>query len=82
MSKKLEKTKNNKKSEVYENDEYKVRISDINKYFLKKNGTDYTDYDHDLEDNEYKFVKAVNLEITNKSTGKQLRKDAIKDIVL
>ncbi len=36
MSKKLEKIKDNNKSEVYENDEYKVKISDINGFFYKK----------------------------------------------
>lgn len=69
MSKELKKIKNNKKSEVYENEEYRVKISDINKFFYKKNGSDYTDYDTDLADDDYKFVKAVKLEITNKSTG-------------
>lgn len=74
MSKKLEKIKDNKKSEVYENDEYKVKISDINGFFYKKNGADYTDYDTDLDDDDYKFVEAVKLEITNKTTGKTSQK--------
>lgn len=74
MSEKLKKVKDNKKSEVYENEEYKVKISDIDGGFYKKNGSDYTDYDTDLDDDDYKFVKAVKLEITNKSTGKTSQK--------
>lgn len=74
MSKKLVKVKDNKKSEIYENEEYKVRVSDINGYFYKKNGSDHTDYDYDLDDDDYKFVEAVKLEITNKSTGKTSQK--------
>lgn len=48
MSQKLVKVKDNKKSEIYENDEYKVKISDIDGCFYKKNGSDYTDYDTEL----------------------------------
>lgn len=70
----LVKVKTNKKSEVYENDDYIVRISDINGFFMKKNGTDYTEYDSELEDNDYKTVQAVNLVIKNKNTGKQSQK--------
>ena len=74
MSEKLVKIKENKKSVIYENNEYKVKISDINGFFYKKNGTDYTDYDYDLDDDAYKFVEAVKLEITNKSTNKTSQK--------
>ena len=74
MSKKLVKVKDNKKSEIYENAEYKVKISDINGYFYKRNGSDYIEYDYDLGDDDYKFVEAVKLEITNKLTGKKKKK--------
>ncbi len=42
--------------------------------FFTKNGADYTDYDTDLDDDDYKFVEAVKLEITNKTTGKTSQK--------
>lgn len=74
VAKKLELVKENKKSDVYENDVYKVKISEIDGFFYKKNGEDYTDYDYELGDEDYKFVKAVKLEITNKNTGKTAQK--------
>lgn len=74
MSKELKLTKDNKKSSVYENQEYIVKISEINGYFLKPNNSQYVEYDCDLEDDEYKFVEAVKLEITNKITGRTTQK--------
>ena len=74
MSKELVKVKDNKKSEVYENDEYIVKISDIDGFFCKKNGSNNVPYDYDKEDGEYMMVEAVKLEITNKSTGKKSQK--------
>lgn len=66
--------KDNKKSSIYESDGYKVKISEINGFFLKKNNSDYVDYDDDLEPDDYKFTKAVKLVITNKLTGKSTSK--------
>jgi len=66
--------KDNKKSSVYESDTYKVKISEIKGYFFKKNDSNYVDYDYDLRPNDYKFTKAVKLEITNKRTGKATSK--------
>ncbi len=74
MSKKFKKIKTNNKSEIYENDEYIVKVSDIPGFFYKKNGTDFTDYDSELGDDDYKFVEAVKLEITNKATNKKSQK--------
>ena len=50
MSDNLKKIKENEKSEIYENSTYIVKISDINGYFYKKNGEDFTDYDSELPD--------------------------------
>lgn len=74
MSKELKLTKDNKKSSVYENEEYVVKISEINGYFFKPNDSQYVEYDFELEDDEYKFVEAVKLEITNKMTGRTAQK--------
>lgn len=74
MNNKLILVKENKKSEVYENNNYIVKVSDINGYFLKRNDSPYVDYDIDKEDDDYSFVEAVKLEITNKSTGKKTQK--------
>lgn len=86
MSEKLKKVKDNKKSVVYENDTYIVKVSDIDGFFCKKNGEGYTDYNPDLDDDDYQFVKAVKLEITNKNTNKKSQKrcyqgyDVIDDV--
>lgn len=74
MCNKLKLVKENKKSEVYENDEYIIKASDINGFFLKKNNFPYGDYDINKEDDDYSFVEAVKLEIKNKSTGKKAQK--------
>jgi len=66
----LIKIKDNKKSSVYENDVYKVRISKINKCFYKRNDADYVTTDDNLNSDDYRFVEAVKLEIKNKETGK------------
>ena len=66
--------KENKKSEIYENEEYIVKISDIPRIFYKKNGDEYVTYDYDAEDGEYIPTKAVTLKITNKKTGKTSQK--------
>lgn len=86
MCEKLKLVKENKKSEVYENKRYIVKISDINGFFLKRNDSPYVDYDIDKDDDEYSFEEAVKLEITNKSTSKKAQKrcfqgyGVIKDI--
>ena len=74
MGENLVKIKNNKKSVIYESDNYRVKISDLDGFFYKKNGDNYVGYDPDLEDGEYRDVKAAKLEITNKSTGKTSQK--------
>lgn len=79
MSDNLKKIKENEKSEIYENSTYIVKISDINGYFYKKNGEDFTDYDSELPDNDYKFVKAIRLQIKNKKTGKTSQKRCYQD---
>lgn len=66
--------KDNKKSSIYESDFYKVKISGINGFFLKRNDSDYVDFDDDLEREDYKFTEAVKLEITNLKTGKTASK--------
>lgn len=74
MNNKLQLIKENKKSNIYENDEYTVKISDINGYFLKRNEFQYTDYDYNKGPDDYNFVEAVNLEVTSKITGKTAQK--------
>lgn len=74
MCDKLILVKDNKKSEVYENNNYIVKISDIKGFFLKRNDSPYVDYDIDKDDGDYSFVEAVKLEIKNKSTGKKAQK--------
>lgn len=86
MSKELKLIKNNKKSCVYENEYYKVKISYIDGGFLKRNDSKYVEYDDNLEPDDYKYTKAVILEITNKITGKASQKrcyqgyDVINDV--
>lgn len=86
MGNTLKLVKENKKSEVYENNRYIVKISDINGFFLKRKGSPYVGNDVDKDDDEYSFEEAVKLEIRNKSTGKKAQKrcfqgyDVIKDV--
>jgi len=74
MDNKLKKIKDNKKSEVYECNDYKVKISDIDAVFYKRNADSYIEYDSDLADDALVPVKAVKLEITSKITGKTTQK--------
>lgn len=74
MTKQFIKTKDNRKSVCYENDDYKVKISDIDGYFMKKNGSNFVRYDDDVDEDEYIMAEAVKLEVTSKKTGKKTQK--------
>lgn len=78
--------KNNDKSIRYESDEYLVEIRENKGFVLKRNGTDYTDYDYDLGEDDLTANKSVNLKITNKKTRRSSSKrcyqgfDVIDDV--
>lgn len=74
---KLELTKINNKSQIYENEQYHVMISDINGVFYVINGKGGSNvpYDYDKNDGELtKFDDTVEVKLTNKRTGKSTQK--------
>jgi hypothetical protein len=66
--------KDNKKSTSYESDEYLVKISEQQGFVYKRNGSGYTDYDDNLDIDDFKANEFVKLKITNKTTGKSATK--------
>ena len=70
MSKKYKKTKTNKKSSVYEDDVYRLRLSDGSYAFKRKANKMYAD-DDALEQT---LVPFDILEVTHKITGKTSKK--------
>ncbi len=76
MGKELKHVKENKKSDVYENDDYKVRVKQVNGGYYVKNGAKKNPYwDSDKEDDELVWIDdAVILEAESKKTGKKAQK--------
>ena len=76
MSSKLKLIKNNKKSRVYENNDYIVRSKDVNGGFYVKNGDKKNPYyDSDKGDDDLVWIgDAVILEVQNKDNGKKSQK--------
>ena len=71
MSKsKLIKTKENKKSTVYELGDYELRTIENNGVVYKKNGEDFTYEDPNLEAGTYKHERFGTLKVKNMKTGK------------
>ena len=71
---KLKLIKQNKESDIYENNEYHVKVCNLPGYVFKKNGYNNVPYDDDKKEKEWiKARDAVRLEITNKKTGKTAR---------
>ena len=76
MGKKLELVKENEKSDIYENDDYKVRVKQVNGGFYVKNGDKKNPcWDSDKEDDDLVWIdNTVILEAENKHTGKKSQK--------
>lgn len=73
MSKKFKKTKETKKSTFYENDEYKVKITEGG-YGYKKNDIFKPWYDYEKEEGEYFYAPMDKMTVENKKTGKKSTK--------
>lgn len=74
---KLKLVKVNKKSQIYENEQYRVKISDIDGVFYGINGKGWSNIPYDYDKNDGDLIKlegAVTLEIKNKKTGKKAQK--------
>ncbi|QEZ68489.1 hypothetical protein D4A35_05865 [Paraclostridium bifermentans] len=74
MKDKFKIVKENKKSLVYESNLYVIKISDIDGFFIKNRYSRYLELEEDDDNSDYRFVKAVNMKITNKLTGKNTQK--------
>lgn len=73
MGKKFKKTKDTKKSTFYENDDYKVKITDGG-YGYKKNDMFKPWYDSEKEEGEYIYAPMEVMTVENKKTGKKSSK--------
>ena len=73
MSKKLKKTKETKKSQIYENDEYHVKLT-TGGYVIKKNEISKPWYDEEKDEGEVFFAPMELMKVTNKKTGKSSQK--------
>lgn len=73
MGKKFKKTKENRKSDIYENDEYRVKIFKGG-YAYKKNKCLTPWHDWKKEEGDYIFAPIEIMEVTNKKTGKKSQK--------
>lgn len=76
MGKKLELTKENNKSRVYENDEYIVCSKDVQGGYYLKNGDKRNPcWEPGKPDDELVYINtAVTLEVKSKKTGKKAQK--------
>ena len=74
MSDKFVCIKQNKKTNLYENDAYIVSMTETSGYYYKRNNDPQVEHDDELEDDDYKFTKAVQMMVTSKATGKSARK--------
>lgn len=70
--------KENKKSIRYESDQYFVEIKKGNGFVFKRNGTDHTQYDYDLGEDDITANRFVILKITSKNTNKRSTKRCYK----
>lgn len=73
MSKKLEKTKETKKSTFYENEDYKVKLTQGG-YVYKKNDMFKPWYDDSKEEGEYFNAYMEEMTVKSKKTGKKSTK--------
>ena len=80
MGKELLKIKENKKSVIYENDEYRIQYIEENGVYYKKNDTKYAPYDDEMDDDAYKFIPASKIVVTNKLTEKSAQKRTYQGI--
>lgn len=73
MGKKFKKTKENRKSTIYENDDYHVKLSEGG-FVIKKNDILKPWHNGDEAEEEYFFAPMNIMEVTNKKTGKRSQK--------
>lgn len=66
-------TKTNKKSLIYENSKYRVKITDEG-YVLKENNIKGYYYDNEINENDVIQAPCAQLTVTNKQTGKTASK--------